>query len=400
MHLTTALRLNETDGKPIIALIGAGGKSTLLFRLGDELAAAGRQTLLTATTRLWTQQIDRAPFSVIGGDPFLLSQELPISLRGYRQVLAMAGAAPEPGKLRGLSPETICRLSALADVDAVVVEADGSRERPLKAPAGHEPVMPPCVTHVITVAGMAGVNQPLDQRWVHRPEIAAELTGLSLGDPLTPAAIARLLLHPAGGLKGHRAGGASFLYLNLAWDDAGLGDAANNRLAWAREIASLVLESPEAQPAYQAVLIGSAQALEPVLEVHARVAGVVLAAGRANRLGGDLPKQLLPWNAGNTLVGHVVDTALASRLLHKVFVVTGYRAEDVADVLVDRPVTRGDQSGLACGPEQQRACGSAGLAFRSFGCGVYARRSAERAFRDHRSARRGLSPYACAYRRS
>jgi len=70
MHLTTALRLNETHAKPVVALIGAGGKSTLLFRLGEELAAAGRQTLLTATTRLWTQQIDYAPFSVIDGDPF------------------------------------------------------------------------------------------------------------------------------------------------------------------------------------------------------------------------------------------------------------------------------------------------------------------------------------------
>ena len=339
MHLTTALRLNEIDTKPIIALIGAGGKTTLLFRLGDELAAAGRQTLLTATTRHRTQQIDRAPFSVIGGDPFLLSQELPISLRGYRQVLAMAGAASEPGKLRGLSPETICRLSALADVDAMVVEADGSRERPLKAPADHEPVMPPCVTHVITVAGMAGVNQPLDSRSMHRPEIAAELTGLRLGDPLTPAAIARLLAHPAGGLKGHPAGVASFLYLNLASDDAGPEDEVDNRLAWAREIASLILGSPIAQPAYQAVLIGSAQAMEPVLEVHARVAGVVLAAGRASRLGGDLPKQLLSWHAGNTLVGHAVDTALASRLLSEVLVVTGYRAEDVAAVLTDRPVT-------------------------------------------------------------
>ena len=94
MHLTTALRLNETDSKPIIALIGAGGKSTLLFRMGNVLAAAGKQTLQISTTRLWTQQIDLAPFSVIGGDPFMLSQELPISLRGYRQVLTMAGAAP------------------------------------------------------------------------------------------------------------------------------------------------------------------------------------------------------------------------------------------------------------------------------------------------------------------
>ena len=190
------------------------------------------------------------------------------------------------------------------------------------------------------------------------------------------------------------------MYLNLAWDDAGLGDAADNRLAWAREIASLVLESPEAQPAYQAVLIGSAQALEPVLEVHARVAGVVLAAGRANRMGGDLPKQLLPWNSGNTLVGHVVDTALASRLLHKVFVVTGYRAEDVAAVLMDRPVTLVTNPDWLAGQSSSVRAAVHALPSEVSAVVFLARRSAERAFRDRRSARGGLSPYACAYRRA
>jgi molybdenum cofactor cytidylyltransferase len=66
---------------------------------------------------------------------------------------------------------------------------------------------------------------------------------------------------------------------------------------------------------------------------------VVLAAGRASRFGGDGPKQLLPWNEGNTLVGHVVDTALASRVLEQVLVVTGYRGTEVETALAGRTVT-------------------------------------------------------------
>jgi molybdenum cofactor cytidylyltransferase len=337
MRLVDALRLAEIPVKPVVALTGAGGKTALLFRLGAELAAAGKQTLLTATTRLWARQIDHAPFSLIGADPHLLALELPISLRGYRQVLVMAGEAPEPGKLRGLAPDAVCRLAALEDVDAAVVEADGSRERPLKAPAAHEPAIPSCATHVVTVAGMQAINQPLDERWVHRPGIAAELTGLRLGDLVTPEAAAKLLLHQFGGLKGHPPRAESFLYLNLACDDAAA--ERSSRLACARAIASLVLKQSAPYPGYTAVLIGGALAAEPVLEIYSRVVGVVLAAGRSSRLGGDVPKQLLPWGEGNTLVGHAVDTALASQALAQVLVVTGYRGEEVASALVGRAMT-------------------------------------------------------------
>ena len=191
MNLHTALRLVESTAKPCIALIGSGGKSTLLFRLGSELAGDGRQTLLTTTTKIWARQMDQAPFTVTSASESLLARELPAALRGYGQVLALAGPAPDAAKMQGLSPDTVCRLAALAAVQAVVIEADGSRERPLKAPAEHEPVIPPCATHVVSVVGLTALGKPLHADWVHRPERVAQLTGLRPGDLITAEAVAR-----------------------------------------------------------------------------------------------------------------------------------------------------------------------------------------------------------------
>lgn len=358
MNLHHVLRLDETGGKPIIALVGAGGKSSLLFRLGHELAAAGRPALLTSTTRMWARQVDRAPFSLISASEPTLTLELPTSLRGYGQVLVLAALANEPRKLVGLAPELICRLAALNEVGAVVIEADGSRERPLKAPAGHEPVVPACATHMITVAGVAAVGQTLDSAVVHRPELVAALTGLGLGDPLTPETVAALLVHPAGGLKGRPAGATPLLYLNLALDAASDDAEAQRRLDVARRIAALVLA---ASPAYDAVLIGSAQAADPLLEVHGRVAALVLAAGGSSRFEGDLPKQALPWQPGGTLVGRAADIALQAATLNEVVVVTGYGAEQVEEALGDRPVRTVFNPDWQAGQSSSVAAGLRGL---------------------------------------
>jgi len=345
MNLLTALRLSETASKPIIALTGAGGKSSLLFGLGSELAAAGRATLLTATTRLWADQANRARFSLFSQHEPTLAFELPTSLRGYRQALVMAGPAREPGKLAGLDPALICRLAALDAVDAAVVEADGSRERPLKAPAAHEPLVPPCATHVVVVAGMAAVGRPLDEHTVHRPERFAALAGLQPGELLTPQALAAVLAHPDGGRQGCPPGAIPLLYLNLALDGATDAVDAQRRIAAARSIAGQVLSRP--LPAFHAVLIGSAQAdgpaerfgetFHPVNEAHSRTAAVVLAAGGSTRLGEEA-KQLLPWQPGGVLVGRAVEIALAAGAIDEVVVVTGHRAGEVQAALADRPV--------------------------------------------------------------
>ncbi|RMF28158.1 MAG: hypothetical protein D6759_16370, partial [Chloroflexi bacterium] len=48
------------------------------------------------------------------------------------------------------------------------------------------------------------VGRPLETQWVHRAEVAASLLGEPVGVPVTPKRMARLLAHPAGGLKGVR----------------------------------------------------------------------------------------------------------------------------------------------------------------------------------------------------
>ncbi|MEZ4769871.1 MAG: selenium cofactor biosynthesis protein YqeC [Caldilineales bacterium] len=332
MNLITALRLNDLSARPCIALVGAGGKSTLLFRLGSELAAAGRQTLLTTTTKIWARQMAGAPFTITSPDEHLLADELPAALRTHGQLLALSGPALEAGKMQGIAPQAVCRMAGLSDVQAVVVEADGSRGRPLKAPAEHEPVIPACATHVINVVGMTALGKPLSADWVHRPELVAQLTGLHIDAPISTDAAARLVVHPEGGLKGHPPGAQSLLYLNLMDSDA------STDLDAARDIARAVLRhSPSGGPGFRAVLIGSAAGSQPVLEAHCRIAGVILAAGRGSRLSGDLPKQLLPWD-GDTLVGQAAATALQSTALDQVLVVTGYQADRVAAALAGRPV--------------------------------------------------------------
>ena len=333
MNLLTALRLAKSTATPCIALTGSGGKSTLLFRLAGELAATGRQTLLTTTTKIWARQMQQAPFTITEDSEARLARELPAALRRYGQVLALSGPAAEADKMQGLAPDTICRLAALADVQAAVIEADGSRQRPLKAPAEHEPVVPPCATHVISVVGLTALGKPLSADWVHRPERVAHQTGLRPGDLITPEAVAWLAVHPDGGLKGHPPGAQSLLYLNLA------GSQAEPDLLAAREIASAVLRQPTSNGrGYQSVLIGSAAGSQPVSEAHCRVAGVILSAGRGSRLTGDLPKPLLPWVEGGTLVGHVASTLLSTESLHDVLVVTGYQGEAVAAALAGQPL--------------------------------------------------------------
>jgi probable selenium-dependent hydroxylase accessory protein YqeC len=85
------------------------------------------------------------------------------------------------------------------------VEADGSARKPFKAPAAHEPVIPVATTLVVAVVGADAFGRPLSAEVAHRPELVAEQAGIRLGDPLTPEAVARVLLGPAN-LRGKPAG--------------------------------------------------------------------------------------------------------------------------------------------------------------------------------------------------
>jgi molybdenum cofactor cytidylyltransferase len=320
MDLISAFRLHTKD---VVALTGGGGKTALMFRLADELVAAGRHVVTTMTTRIFVSQMARAPVCLaLHGESTLLAQ-LPEALSEHGHVLVAGGAAVEPDKAAGVTPEFVDRLAGHPAVGAVLVEADGARRRPFKAPAAHEPVIPASATVVAPVVGLDVLGRPLTADAVHRPELAAALTGAALGDPVTPELIATVLAHPAGGAKGVPAAARLIPFLNKTENEA--------TLAAARHIARLLL----ARPLVDSVIIGAAAAADPVVEVWGRVAAVVLAAGQGRRFGA--LKQLLPWR-GAPLVAHVADQALTCPDIARVIVTVGAGAAQTQAALATRDV--------------------------------------------------------------
>ncbi|MGH2537152.1 MAG: selenium cofactor biosynthesis protein YqeC [Candidatus Promineifilaceae bacterium] len=288
----------------LVALTGGGGKSSLLFALG---AALSPPVILTTTTRLFSAQLARAPAVWSLEEP---AARLEALLARHGRCLVVGRI--EGDKALGVPADLPAHLLGQPGVRFVVAEADGSRMRPCKAPAEHEPVVPLGTTLLVPLAGLDALEGPIEAR-CHRPERVATLTGLSPAEALTAEALAGLLAHPEGGLKGVPPTARVIPFLNKVEGMA--------RLAAARRVAGLAL----AEPRISQVALGSLKAAEPVIELWRRLTAVVLAAGQSRRMGAT--KQLLPWGA-TTVLGQTLRN-LAAAGLTDVLVVSGHQADKV-----------------------------------------------------------------------
>lgn len=163
----------------VTALIGGGGKTTLLYTLAEELRPRGR-VLLCTSTHIRTP----SAYPPVFGD----AEAIAAALR--ERGVVCAGSPAENGKLTAPAA-SFEELASLADY--VLVEADGSRGLPMKAHAPHEPVIPANAGNVILVVGADGFGLPVS-RACHRPERWAQLAGCGTDDLVTPAGEARVIL--------------------------------------------------------------------------------------------------------------------------------------------------------------------------------------------------------------
>jgi molybdenum cofactor cytidylyltransferase len=334
-RLSDALRL---PAAPRVALVGSGGKTTSLFRIASELRAP---VLVTATTHLAESQVRLADqhFVVETGEDMRLALD---AVTG--PVALFTRPLREDRRTAGLDGELLAMLYGFAEARGLplLVEADGSRQKPLKAPAEHEPAMPGWARQVVVVAGMSGLGKPLTAEWVHRPEIFSRISGTEFGKTIGIEALAWVLGNPLGGLKGIPTGAEVSVLLNQVDTDEDL-DAA-------RELASRLLTAVP-----RVVIASLAQA-----KIHAAVepaAGVILAAGEARRMG--QPKQLMEWH-GKPFVRTVAETALAAGLSPLV-VVTGQSHEGVEQALAGLPVRLVNNPGWAGGQGTSVAVGARAL---------------------------------------
>ncbi len=174
--------LNDCLGLPSgcrAALVGSGGKTSLLFYLAAQYT--GDSVLVSTTTKIGQPQPGQVT-RFLEGEAVLAAPPLPgVTLAGCSQ----------GRKISSLAPEVL--RQAAARYGEVFLESDGSRQLPLKGWAEHEPVVPAWVSHTVGILPVWPLGRPASEELVHRFPQFCTLTGVQPRQVLQPVHLARAI---------------------------------------------------------------------------------------------------------------------------------------------------------------------------------------------------------------
>ena len=199
-HMPLLTELIKLPGKPLIAIVGAGGKTTTMYTLAGELAQQGKHVITTTTTQIFYPEPGETDLLIIEPNLDTLLKTIEGAWAQCHRI-TVAERVLRADKLGGLQPEQPHELLVKSGAHAVIVEADGARHRMIKAPAEHEPVIPSHTNIALLLLSAEAINKPLDDGIAHRSEMIASVTGIRVGDVLSPAVIAKLMTSGQGALK-------------------------------------------------------------------------------------------------------------------------------------------------------------------------------------------------------
>jgi len=252
--LTDALGVKARE---VISLVGAGGKTTLMFRLAKELSTGGKRVVTTTTTKILEPALGETGFLFVDSDGERIKEFLRGHLDQYAHI-TIARERLESGKLKGVSPSLVDGLWRSLGIDAIIIiEADGAAGRPVKAPRENEPVIPTSTTLVVAMLGVDGMEMRLNEENVFQPERVSNITGIPIEKRLTDEAMAILMTHPEGVFKGAPSSSRVVAFLNKV-------DIPNG-VAKAKSVAQKILEKKHRQ--IERIVLGQLKNEPPVAEV-------------------------------------------------------------------------------------------------------------------------------------
>ena len=251
--LTEALGI---EAREVISLVGAGGKTTLMFRLAKELYLSGKKVVTTTTTKILEPTSEETGSLFIDPDEEKVKDFVRGHLDQYRHI-TVARERLESRKMKGVSPNLVDGLWNSQGMNMIIIEADGAAGRPVKAPRENEPVIPKSTTLVVAILGVDGMEMVLNDESVFQSERVSKITGIPVGEKLTDEAMARLIAHPEGIFKGSPLSARVAVFLNKV-------DIPNG-VAKAKSIAQKILDKKHRQ--IERIVLGQLRSESPVAEV-------------------------------------------------------------------------------------------------------------------------------------
>jgi probable selenium-dependent hydroxylase accessory protein YqeC len=251
--------LSESLGlkaREMISLAGAGGKTTLMFRLAKELFLKGKRVVTTTTTKILEPASGETVSLFINLDEEELKQFVHKHLDEYKHI-TIARERLESGKLKGVSSDLVNDFWSSNEIDYIIIEADGAAGRPVKAPREREPVIPSSTTLVVAILGVDGVEREVNEENVFQAERVSRLTGIPIGEKMTDEAMAILMTHPEGIFKGTPSSSRVIAFINKV-------DIPNG-VVKGKGIAQKIIERKH--PQIERVVLGQLRNEPPVVEV-------------------------------------------------------------------------------------------------------------------------------------
>jgi probable selenium-dependent hydroxylase accessory protein YqeC len=192
----------------VMAITGTGGKTTLMFCLARQLSKYNK-VLATTTTKIMLpskNEYDRLYVDI---------EELKLEEGKFELGLVVAGGpVNSDGKLTSMSDEALQNLLPFFDI--LLIEADGSRMKKLKAWRSNEPVVPSFTSKTIGIIPISALGMRIDDEHIHNFDSFGEF--LSGEKSVTMEVLKRLVLSEDGLFR--NSSGERLLVLNQADDDS------------------------------------------------------------------------------------------------------------------------------------------------------------------------------------
>jgi len=286
--------------------VGAGGKTTAMFNVAHDLAPC----IVTTTTHLGIWQAELADQHIIIHKEEDLNQLKRIAFSG---IILVTGEAKNK-RLCSLPDKSLTWLKDFSSYHSLplLIEADGARQKSLKAPKEYEPLIPDFIDAVITVAGLSGIGKCLNNKTIYNAEEFSKLAKIKEGEKITPKAIIKVLLHEKGGLKNIPLKARKITLLTQA--------NTSELKATSRKITRSLL------PKFDAVITYENSRPQNFESSSA----IILAGGKSSRFGEE-SKQLLDYQ-GKSFIRTVAEKAIQANL-SPVIVVTGAEHEKIKSAI-------------------------------------------------------------------
>ncbi len=301
----------------VIALVGAGGKTSVMMRMARELGGRFRVLCTTTTHMASTETLPSTIRAGAGADPVSIERACQ-SAWACGEACLVTGLESGDGRVAGPPGDILARLSRAAEI--TLVEADGSRRKPLKSPAGHEPNLPPSANKAVLVFGADAFDLPACEGNFFNLDAANRSGAVRDGEIVSPEVFGRIVSR--GGYLALASRMPLYLIVNKA-DACGDGRAEEfARAAYSPLVRRIVVSSVSGPDAY-------AREVSNASDV---VACGVLAAGESRRFGA--AKLSSPFR-GTTLLGAALEGMLAAGF-DRMMLVVGHEAGSILGSLDER----------------------------------------------------------------